>query len=241
MLFFLTNSLTYIHLQCDALHFLFFNITNTQWSPQHHPTVKIQTIRFQPWHFKSWQNDLSESALVHIVASILNECHFHHALMGAFRIRVHHQTLQSWKSDMNHHCFRINDTGCKTTLTSQRKPTAGQLLYLPNTRAQTHTHTCSKAQRLGPIKMQDTVKSECAGLEWSQLGLGKHAHSLALITEALNLSYTLTHTKTHTNIQTEIQIHTPSPETKARLNYRPPDRTYLLKNGGLLAKDSFSC
>lgn len=53
-----------------------------------------------------------------------------------------------------------------------------------------------KAQRLGPIKMQDTVEKGvcwCNGLEWSQLGLGKHVDSLALITEALNLSYT--HTK----------------------------------------------
>ena len=52
-----------------------------------------------------------------------------------------------------------------------------------------------KGQRLAPIKMQDTVEQLvcwCNGLEWSQLGLGKHVHSLALITEALNLSYTHT-------------------------------------------------
>lgn len=98
-----------------------------------------------------------------------------------------------------------------------------------------YTHTYSKAQRLGPIKIQDTAEQSvcwCNGLEWSQLGLGKHAHSLALITEALNLSSTHTHTKTHTNIQTEIQIHTLSPETDAGLNYRLPDRAYLLRNGG---------
>lgn len=69
--------------------------------------------------------------------------------------------------------------------------------------------------------------------------------------KSLSHTYSLTHSNTHTytNKQTEIQthtktetqIHTPSPETKAGLNYRPPDRTYLLKNGGLFAKDSFCC
>lgn len=57
-----------------------------------------------------------------------------------------------------------------------------------------------------------------------------------MITEALNLSYTLTHT--HTNIQCVVQIHnqhTPQ-RPRAGLNYRPPDRAYLLKNGGVVSE-----
>lgn len=51
-------------------------------------------------------------------------------------------------------------------------------------------------------------------VEWSQLGLGKHAHSLALITEALNLCYRRTHG--HTKIQTEVQTHTLFPGNQSR-------------------------
>lgn len=75
----------------------------------------------------------------------------------------------------------------------------------------TDVHTWTKAQRRGSIRIQDSVESMwwCNSSDWSQLGLGKHAESLALITEALNLS-SATHTMEHE--YTNWSIETISPQ-----------------------------
>lgn len=71
----------------------------------------------------------------------------------------------------------------------------------------TDVHTWTKAQRRGSIQTQGSVESMwwCNSSDWSQLSLGKHAESLALITEALNLSsatHTMEHEYTNWSIET---------------------------------------
>lgn len=69
------------------------------------------------------------------------------------------------------------------------------------------TDIWTKAQRRGSIRIQDSVESMwwCNSSDWSQLSLGKHAESLALIREALNLSsatHTMKHEYTNWSIET---------------------------------------
>lgn len=135
---------------------------------------------------------------------------------------------------------RTTETSWKTTLASQRKAHYHTTLFTC-----TDVHTCSEAQRLGPIKAQDTGEQSACwwnGLEGSQLGMGKHADSLALITEALNLSSTHTHKQTKTHEYTKWNADTLSPQ-RPRQDWTTAIHTGNIysKMGGLLAKDSFCC
>lgn len=97
--------------------------------------------------------------------------------MGTFKIMVHHKGPQR--------------AGRKILMDGESSATA---IKLPPTTYElligTNVHTCSKAAPKLTAEIQDNIESVCGcnGLDWSQLGLGKHADSLAFITEALNLS-----------------------------------------------------
>lgn len=167
----------------------------------------------------------------------------HHRLQWQPQVGIHHVCcfllVMLFTSVLNqcHLPPRTRETSWTTTLASQRKPTTTRPLYMHR-----WTHMLW-TQGLGPIKTQDPREQSVCwwnGLEWSQLGMGKHADSLALITEALNLSSTHTKTdKRHTNTQTETQTRSLSSETEAGLNYRPPDREYWLKNGVVVGIGQF--
>lgn len=175
---------------------------------------------------------------VHIVSSILNECHCHLSLMGAFKspnpaiLKIGHEYSTTCKKPS---LLGKQHSTNNTSQTSQRKPTAGQ------TCTDVHAHA-PKPSAIGPFKMQGTVEQWVCWFRVESAGPGKACTFSGFDYRGFkSLLHTNTHKDAHEYTSWNADTHSLPRDYKARLNYRPPDRAYLLKNGGLLAKDSFCC